>query len=636
METECIINIANNITKGKDAIKHNGKESELLTQVEKEIDFLFGNTEKVTQILKILFPENIPLTSEFYNKLSNFYNYLGFNSTTYKLIGVLWIEAYKLLEKSDKEKLLTVFVVEKDVEFWDILNSLSTFLGEIELSPDFASKWFYMIGEKIKGDGMRGIFYNSIDDYSFKFPQSALIILEQLIREEFDDIDLEISARILGSVRSSSEVRNIHKEIIKKWDDKLKKDHQTGFRLCYHRSWLTSFQKGTVKRNRLKSLLSKMMEGNQREIDEAFYVMYKCLLSKLNDKPFINFAMSWFKQNASSQIPSLAKYCVTNSVVILSNTSQGKKRLIDLDETNKLIISILPINLDDTGTLKEVERYLVRRLHENKEEFEKLLNQVLEADSEGLLKILENDEFRYLKSEISKTDLSLFVFNLLFSKNDKKREIGFKLFREIKTDSLPDEVLKQIDETQLNIAILEFIQNRFIGQLTSKFLLMFEPAFRNVSPELKEFFKKKMVFQAVNYPGECLEKWEKVSDPSELLKNVISSAKKYFEKLRNIHDSHANSFLFPEFQQAAEKADREFLKKFSESVREKSVFIKFAKNIDMIYGEHFSDNLDSPFPLTEMSQSLEVPRLEIIDPELMMIKRMQARVKIWSFKNKND
>lgn len=639
MKDKCILQIIESIAKGlnNEEIQHLVRQSQ--SRLETEIAFLLENRDKLAEILNILFPKGIPVSSEFYNKLSDVQYYLEFKSIAMTLVGFLWIEAYKLLPAPDAQALLQLLIEDKNIDIWSHINSLPILLSEVELPSDFASNWFFSVGEKIKSDLAGGDSYRAVENYSFNFPKSGLDVLEKYLSEGLDVLKLHLSAIILGSLRASSEKGLIQKQLIEELDNKLVNNPRTELRICYHRSWVISFRKGILSIEQLEHQLSKMMQGTQEEIDEAFNVLHGCLLSQLANETFINFSMRWLNKNTTNKIPPLAKYCVVNSMRRLSNISGAKKRLIDINDANKLVIAIQPVSQENAGTWSDIEHFLVDRLREDKKLFADILNKFVEVNLAGLLEQFESDKFSYLKSEMNKSDVSGLLSELLFSMDERKRKLGIRLFQDIKNVSLPTEILEKIDESQLGIALCEFIRRPFLGNDTSRFFIMLEPRFRSVPPELQEEFKHEMVMQAINYPGGCLKNWEKINNPSELLKGVIESAKKYFENLKNICNSPANNFSFPECNHAVEKKHREFSRKVSKETQEKSILMKLVKKVDILYGKRWSaavqGNLGDPTSFKEYTHSMEFPCLEEIDPEGMAIRRFQATIKIKHIQKKN-
>lgn len=233
------------------------------SEIEKEIDYLLNNRDKTIEILRLLFSENIPINFNFYEKLSRIGYYLGFKPLANKLSCLLLIETYKLLDKQDAQKLLQLSVENKNINFFLVIRTLPIFLSEVEVSPDFASSWLLSMGEKVGDDLAGGDFFKAVGEYAFNFPQSGLKVFEHYASEELDNLRLSLSAIILGELRSSIEKELIPKEIIEKWENTLANDPRTNSRLCYHRSWITSFWRGTVSIGQLESKLKKMLEGFQ-------------------------------------------------------------------------------------------------------------------------------------------------------------------------------------------------------------------------------------------------------------------------------------------------------------------------------------------------------------------------------------
>jgi len=481
-----------------------------------------------------------------------------------------------------------------------------------------------------------GDFFKAVQVYSYNFPKSGLRILEKYFTEGLDKIRLTLSSIIFGAIRASLEKGLIQKEVIEQMEKKLINDSRTEFRLCFHRSWIVSFWQGTVTIEQLEYQLANMLRGNQEEVEEAFHVLYKCLLNQLTNRTFATFTMQWLNQNTSPAIPPLAKYYVVNSMIRLCNVSGIKNRLINLSDTNNLIIKIQPIPLDNAGTWHDIEYYLVDRLHEDKKSFENFLKLLVGSNPPDFLEQFEDQKFGYLISEMGESDMSLLIADLIFSEDDKQRRLGNILFQKVSLESFSKDRIEKIDETHLSLALYEFIRRPFISKEASKFFIMLEPNFCTVSPELQEEFKHQMTLQAINYPGDCLEEWKKINNPSDLIKSVIESAERYFNNLKKISNSPAKSFTFPEFNQAFEKGRREHSRKISEGVREKSVFMNLMKNVDIIYGKQWSamvqGKLSEPTEFKEYSHYIEVPRLEEIDPEGSHIRRLQATSHIKNLK----
>src|SRR4030042_3535706 len=462
MTTNYIFKIAESIAKGKpeEDLKSIARMSE--SEIQKEVDFLFDNRDKVVDILKILFSSKVPISSEFYDKLTAFHSYLGFKPISHKLSGLLFAEAFKLLDKDNLQDLLNCLIHDKRVNFFAVVQALPFFLSEMELSAEFASSWFLLVREKVAEDLAGGGFFQGIENYAYKYPNSGLKVLEKYIAEGLDEAKLHLSAIILGSLRACFYEGRVGEEIIKHWDSILVNSPHLELRLCYHRSWIIPFWRGLISVNQLEERLSEMIQGSQDEVTEAFNVLHRCFMNNLKNVFFIDFSLRWLDHNASGNISDLAKYYIVHSLFMLSDSIKNK--MVDVNAANKLIIKIQPIPLNNIGTWNDLEYYLVDRLHEDSNAFADFLRLFIEANPEGLMKQFEN-RYSYLQSEMGKSNISWFVADLMFSNSDVQRRFGNLLFQKIKFSSLPEEnreKLESLDESRLSLGFWEFVRRPYV------------------------------------------------------------------------------------------------------------------------------------------------------------------------------
>lgn len=627
-----LLQIANAIAQRKrdETLQQLTRDQEL--KIEGEITKLSG--KDIDKILDIIFPKGVPTDSNFYNLIEEVQYYAGFKPLSTTLAAHLWVNAYHRLSPDNRMLLLQSLLDESTGGFWTAIRLLPEFCSRIELEPTFTTVWFFELTDRVKGDLAGGDVFKAVGKYAFHFPESGLKVFKKYVSEGLDELKLSLAAILLGTVRSRASQGYIAKESIKKWDDQLQNNPNTTLRLCYHRSLIASFELGTISIKELDVKLSKMLDGVREEIGEAFNTAYRCLLGKLSDNNFVGYAINWFSKNASGQIPDLAKYCVVDAMWRLCSVRGGESRLVvvDLTKANNLLAAIQPIPNDNLGTWHQLEYYLVDRLHEGPAAFEDIFMKLVESNTEGLLAQLQKGKFSYLKSEMAKYNIEELVVNCLISPEHEKRVIGKFLFQEVKMNSLSQEVLSKADESQLKVALQEFIRQPSLGEKASQYLLFIEPRFRQVSSGLQKIFKDEMVMQAINYPGACLERWKKINNPSDLLQDVIKVAEEYFNNLNKIKDSPAISFSFVGYIKAVEIKYNEFSSQVARKAHEKSVFAKLAKNVQIIYGSRWSimveGKLGEDTSFSELSSSMEFPRLEIIDPEGRALRRLKASTKI--------
>ena len=608
-------------------------------EIKKEIQYLEANKERVVELLNILFAEEIKVREEFYETLSKIPICLEFEKSSYQLMGILWGEAYQRVPSDSRESFLDLWMDKEVFQFWDYISALPTFLACVEVPAVVASNWFLKIGNAVSGNLAGGSFLRGVENYAFNFPSAGLAVFEQYIKDGFDDTRLRLAAIILGALRAKSVQEKTSEEVVNKWDVKLKTSLKIELRRCYYRSWRTFFERGGVPIDELRSVLDVAMEGTKEEQEEAFDVVRHLCLGQIGEE-FSCFVLQWLTKHVSPELSPDAKLSVVDMVSRLRDYQGRDKPLIDTADSTKLILGIQPIEKKYTGIWKEVEGYLVHRLFENTSCFGELLKQIAEKNPETLIELFRDHEFEHLVSKMDRVGMSQFITDCLFSKSNTIRRLGNILFEQIKVETISDEVVKQISNTELRLALWEFIRKPFFdGEAIAHFLQVLEPLFRNASDrELRNEFEREMVLQAMNYPGACLKKWKEVKKPSDLLKRVIAKVDGYFEDLKKVDNSPANSFQFPNFLEAAERGSRDLSHRISQGARDRSLISQLLTRVDLIYGDNVcvlgqgeQNGPGDPFPMNRFFHQIELPRLEVLIPEIMALRRISATENIQRF-----
>ena len=636
-----ILEMCQSISQSIDEDKIKENLSSQKDQIEKEIQYLEKNIEQADELLNILFAKKITVSNEFYEILSKISPCLKFDKLSDQLIGILWSKAYQQIPFHSRESFLYMWIDKKKFRFWNYVNALPIFLSNTKIPAGFAPNWFLKIGNAVSGDLAGGGFFRGVENYAFNFPFAGLGVFEQYIKEELDDMKLHIAAILLGTLRAKSMKDKAFGETVYKWDTDLQKSPKTKLKVCYYRSWGISFVRGGIPIEKLRLILDSAMKGIIEEQEEAFDVVRRCSTGQIEEE-FSDFVVQWLNRYVSPKLSPRSKLSVVNTMSHLRDHRIKEKSLIDTSDSNKLIIAIQPIEKKYTGIWKEIEHYLVCRLHENTDCFGNLLKQLSDTNPNTLVELFIDQELKYLNSEMDRIDASYLIMDFIFSKNNNVRRLGTVLFSQTEIDILPSKKMNQISNTELRLALWEFIRKPLLdGKATGRFLLVLEPLFREVSDgELLDKFEQEMVLQAINYPGACLEKWRTIENPSDLLNRVIKKASDYFEKLEKFHNSPANSFQFPYFLGAAEKGYRDLSSRISKGVHDQSLFLKLATKVDLIYGDHWCIpeqgeqlRLGKPSPFNELSHQIEMPHLEMLIPETMALRRLEASHEIRRLQN---
>ena len=104
-----------------------------------------------------------------------------------------------------------------------------------------------------------------------------------------------------------------------------------------------------------------------------------------------------------------------------------------------------------------------------------------------------------------------------------------------------------------------------------------------------------------------------------------------FEDIEKVHNSPANSFQFPDFDETAERGYRDFSHRVSKGIRDRSLISQLLTSVELNYGDNWcvlnqgeKNALGDPSPMNRFSHQMELPRLEVLMPEIMAQRRINA------------
>lgn len=611
------------------------KELHLLKEedVKKAIDEALRDLSLRQEIKKLLFPEGITIEEVFFEKLQELYVLLGFHGIVSELISELSIDIFKEIDKKDVEKLLNFLVNTKSRYFWIYLRSFEFLFKKYNLDHEFISKWFVEVCEKMGNDLASGDFYTAIGNYAYNFPEEGLKILNIYTKDKMDSITLHISSIIMGNIRARmiTDTNNIPNfdEIEKDYHENDNADKRT----IYYGSYLHTYYKTEPSENDLISLLNEAVKDEDKIKEQAFFIINRYVNSKRKEKKIVNLGLSWIEENINSSSTDMCKYNVIDLLRWLVYEERKQKDMTIFLNINRILKKTLPIPMNNGGTWSNIQDLLRDTLVINLREFEKMVLTVLHGSKKEFLHYLKDHQFDFLIHELESMNIKDFILKLVTSRDKNERLLGFTLLRLFHSKySNPETNIIINDEQALQISLLEAKAKLILGNEISEYLISIEPFFRDKSKTLQKDFIREMVFQAINYPGECLEEWKKIENPSEILKIAIESANSYFERLSKTADLPANSYCLPIFLKAEQEVKRRMSKNVDKETYEKSFFLKFVKKTNVLYGDKWSVNHDQsigdPTQFSKFSHSFEVPRIEYLDPEGIALRRIKANMEL--------
>jgi hypothetical protein len=497
-----------------------------------------------------------------------------------------------------------------------MISVLPSFCAKIKLPSDFAANWFYELAERVKNDLAGGGVYEGIENYALAFPSNALEVFNNYERKLEDETIMRLASLILGCVRCH------RKNIVQKIDSYLKSSNDVKKKMCYYDSIFISYKNGAITLKQLSVLLDQMLKEESREINDiAFSTVRKGLIT--NTQEFERFGISWFDKNCSQSISGNSKFHVISCMWLICS-DRKKRPTIDHRDANRIIAKILPVPNEHLGTLDEFSNYLCYGI-KGVDEFTEAIMAFIPNGTDNILCMFVHDKFEHFRHELKNLDLTRLATELIFSGDFRKSKLGFLFLEYSKITPHTIKTLKKVKTENLFVALKQLNRDRNLNENIAKKILFLEPFYRKANKEVQDEFIDEIVVQAVNYSQGCLKEIKQFGR-RRLIKEVIARAEKYFENFKTLRKSPANGFSFPGYREACWRASKRFNALIKKHAEEKSIFMSLVSKVQLIYGHDFSfsigESISDASPMTHFEKAMELPRLEIIDPEGMTIRRI--------------
>lgn len=604
-------------------------------EIKELVKVIIKNDEIILKLKNTIFPGEIKLNEDFYEKIEEFYSLCGFNDNDKILCAKICKLVFEEIGTKKTNQLLDILSESKDRFSWTFLHLSAYLFGIYKLDPDFASKWFWRIAEKVKNDLAGGDIYTGIENYALNFPDMAYKVLLNIKNDALDYTSITIASILLGTIRCNTEFST--KINLIDLDSILKKSVNKEERKIFYNSFSAPFRRIGIDLKLLDNILIDLDNEIPEISSIQYYLLERGAVFQNGDKEFIRLATTWIKDHCTN-LTDISQHRIS---IFLYWIAKKLKELDDnniVSDLNNILNLIQPIKSINKETWRNVEYYLEDLLDYDTKLFNEAFYNLIDKSYDDLLDIIRNDNQFFLIHRLKTKQYSEFIFPLLISENDKIRNFGFELSQTLGVKIPPKYLNNGVSNKELSIllygTVLRYIASNKIGD----FLLTISPLYQNADTNLKNEFIEEMIFQALNFPSACLEKWKLVDVKSEILQKVLSTTNTYFEKLITTNEIPANSHAYPEIEKGEEQWGRDFAGGVSRSAKEQSVFLKFIRTTNILYGNEWSiydynQSMHEPTGFNTTSTSFEWPRLEIIDPEGMAIRRINIRLKLNQFKD---
>lgn len=184
------------------------------------------------------------------------------------------------------------------------------------------------------------------------------------------------------------------------------------------------------------------------------------------------------------------------------------------------------------------------------------------------------------------------------------------------------------DSISVRVLFYEIQRTELRPTSIARILSSIAPIAEKATDNFREQFIDELRYQCQNFSGGFRQNMIAIAKNNTLVSETLDEMSNYLEKLKCLHDDGFNGMEVAGYHRAAQEQARLVNKHISEYTRTFSPFISMMKSISLLYGDKSSQfingMLQEPMALINSSSSVEVPVLNISEPEEVAIRKIHA------------
>jgi hypothetical protein len=559
-------------------------------------------------------------------RLSEMCRLMGWSEDAWAIVSEAWLLALEGSAAAVVEANLTALLGSKQ-HFWGLLSSLGSVLVKSPVQVAFLAPWLRCLLTRVARDMAAGKARSAIRQFAEQRASDAIAVLQQ-IDDDLDAVSRQLKSFLLGTLRS---------QILNAADfaqltpiaDGMSLHPNDQQRAAWFESWATTaWQKG-ISSLELGELLSRYPESGDTDQQLLIAVVARIVEAAKTATAVRQEALHWLRESVMYVSHSDTKYAVISLVV-----DKHAADLLDYTSVGiELVRACLPIPAADAGTWSQVERLLVDQLASNPEAFTTTFKTIAGGSAASWLEVLSRPrEFEWLKNTMSQADMSGVIAEVALTTDWAQRRLALHLFDQLNLEQLSLSVLQAADPRRLQLAFFESQRVMMNGEAIGRLLATLLPYAEAMDPQFQGEFFDEVLLQCQNRGGATRSEIESRVGTHPRIVKIMSRVAELMAERRSVSDSAIAAMNLPGY----EKAGRRFLRRQSamtdKAMREHSVVLQFCKQVALLYGRkwsrYFNGALSESSSLSRIESGIEVPILDLGDPEGMRLRRLQASRRI--------
>jgi hypothetical protein len=598
------------------------QQNEMRQLIEPQIKKANDSAEAIAEIANLLFPsgatpENLLTLSQ------SFFHYLGIGDHVSDFAGILWSHIM-ISWTEDMQRQCIFSALTGGHHTFNALEYLARVFTKLCLPPAEMMAWFQRAHKVVENDGVQQGFWRCVEAYTQTFPNEAFALAQLWFEQGPSRSDQIVLSRILGILRDVEDNKELDSKRIS-LEQRISSEGRPAWRECCILSWLPQIPHKIFSSD-VYAALKKLAEQGPSESGAWRQLLCSIVMQRKD---------LWENAFADLNIPSSNPICrYWTGFAALEGYQVDPEGPILRKEWETLFLSLLPFDPDHESGLVQLLAQLLNLVSDKQpNHLHILLPLIANAGGNSWLALIEGDagdHFEYIFKNLPIRQA--LTTSLCLGQNYLERRTGLWLLRIDQAMRLDISIVQSASPERAELLFCEtqrsLIDGKTIAQIHAALCLRE----MKTNASFEDDLRSEMRLQALNsYDYRVILKTRLPADSPFLV--VLTDVEEEFVALKSVLKSPALQMAVPMYSRAEGIARAKMSREVVKLSGKKSALLSMVKKVQLLYGKtwrNYSANngLSEASGLQEFSHSFEVPLMEFIDPERMILRRFDASRRI--------
>lgn len=557
------------------------------------------------------------------------YRQLGVSGDVCVFMGRLWTDAVQAWSPQERTQFLLLCVRDPH-EVFQALDFAVELFRRVQFTPDEVFPWIAAAHRQVGNDRIQQGFWGCVEAFCIRSPPEAVAVAERWLDTKPELPALGVIGNMIGWLRLKVVSDPSSAALFEALEQRVQAHGHPAWRAIYIQSWAHAV--GQAILNEKKALdIREPYRCSTCDEEIAWCFLLNSIVH--SDRPSWSWAHRELTRLASPGLDERAKYwAVLAAMHGLRNADQSD--IIPAERWRGLFAALLPVAAVSTATWDQILHTLTTLVEEDLTAMRELVMLLARGSGEAWLEVVKQRKFLSFFQLLRRKGLhSVVSGDLCFQSGASSRHLGLVVFSECSVEALGESVVRSSTATQLELLLLEAQRRSMEYPALARLHACLADSVDRVGGSLPELFYEEVARQCLN-THDYRSAIAAAAPNHEYLGALVLDVRERLSATHKASGSSALQMEVPGFARAQRFHDLKLARDVSKTVREHSTFLRLFPTVSLLYGgmesRTFSSDgsLSGPTRMHSSSSTIEVPRLEAMDPEGMQILRIQASTRI--------